>query len=299
MCVESMNQVMLANVCKVIECEPCDITDVQAIKTGLTNSSYQFSCKGKSYVYRHPGIGTDTYINRYSEAESMTIAKELNLDDTFIYIDSKEGWKLSYFIDDAKTLDYHNEQQVEKALGMLRTLHGSGKKTSQEFDIYQEIGKFLKRQKPDADFSQFPDMWELIERIRRLHEYVEADGYEKCLCHCDSYDPNFLLDVNGKMYLIDWEYSGMSDPGCDIGTFIACSDYTMEECDLVIEKYLGYKPKAEEIRHWIAYVAIAADYWFVWALYQESLGKSTGDYLQIWHDYTRQYSERALKMYEE
>ena len=31
------------------------------------------------------------------------------------------------------------------------------------------------------------------------------------------------------MYLIDWEYAGMADPGCDIGTFIACSDYTPEE----------------------------------------------------------------------
>lgn len=44
------------------------------------------------------------------------------------------------------------------------------------------------------------------------------------------------------MYLIDWEYAGMADPGCDIGTFIACSDYTPEEAEQVIARYLGHAP---------------------------------------------------------
>ena len=107
-----------------------------------------------------------------------------------------------------------------------------------------------------------------------LYELVEKDGIEKCLCHCDSYNPNFLLDTENKMYLIDWEYSGMSDPGCDLGTFIACSDYSIEQADRILELYLGHEPNCIELRHYIAYIAIAAFYWFIWALYQDSLGKN-------------------------
>lgn len=66
------------------------------------------------------------------------------------------------------------------------------------------------------------------------------------------------------MYLIDWEYAGMADPGCDIGTFIACSDYTPEEAEQVIARYLGHAPTGAELRHYIGYVAMASYFWFLW-----------------------------------
>ena len=71
---------------------------------------------GCDYVYRHPGVGTEEYINRRSEAESMKVASTLGLDDTFIYMDEKEGWKISRYIQDARELDYHNEGEVDQAL---------------------------------------------------------------------------------------------------------------------------------------------------------------------------------------
>ena len=40
----------------------------------------------------------------------------------------------------------------------------------------------------------------------------------------------FLLNEAGEMSLIDWEYSGMGEPAGDLGTFIACSNYTVEGC---------------------------------------------------------------------
>ena len=59
----------------------------------------------------------------------MQIAKSLVLDETFIYINPEEGWKLSYFVDQARTLDYHNQKDVRSALSMVRKLHGGGKTT--------------------------------------------------------------------------------------------------------------------------------------------------------------------------
>lgn len=295
---KNTNSQIMVNICNVLDCKEKDIVGITPIKIGLTNLSFQFECKEKKYVYRHPGDGTEGYINRFSEAQSMKIAKELGLDNTFIYIDENEGWKISYFIDNAETMDYHNEKQVSEALMMLRKLHDSGKTTSQIFDIYEETKKFLKML-DKSHKTNFEDMSELIKSVDDLHTLVEKDDVSKCLCHCDSYSPNFLIDKEGKMYLIDWEYSGVSDPGCDIGTFIACADYSMEEAEQVIDKYLGEKVNPQTHRHFVAYVAIAAFYWFVWALYQESIGKNVGEYLYIWYRYTKSFGKKAFELYKQ
>lgn len=289
---------IFTNICRVLECTEDEITDIKPLKTGMTNLSFHFCCKGNEYVYRHPGVGTEKYINRESEAESMKVAECLGLDDTYIYMDPVEGWKISHYIHDAAILDYHDKKQVEQALAMLKKLHDSGDRTTQDFDMYEEIEKFLDILQ-DTNKAEFVDMREMRNAIDKLKKYTDADGYEKCLCHCDSYAPNFLLDKNGKMYLIDWEYSGMADPGSDIGTFIACSDFDTETAVDVIEMYIGHKPDKCEKRHMLAYVAIAAFYWFVWALYQESVGKTVGEYLYIWYQYTKLYSRLALDMYEQ
>ena len=228
----------------------------------------------------------------------MEAARRLGLDDTYIYMDEAEGWKLSRYIEDARTLDYHDEQQVTQALAMLRRLHESGEQTAYPFDAWGEIQGFEEslRRFNRADFE---DMQQMRDGIARLRAHLEADGTPVRLCHCDSYAPNFLLDRADKMYLIDWEYSGMSDPAWDIGTFIACADYTMDEADGIIQRYMGREPSREELRHHLGYVAVASFYWFLWALYQDCVGKSVGSYLYIWYRYTKSYTARALALYED
>lgn len=165
--------------------------------------------------------------------------------------------------------------------------------------MWKEIAGFetaLKKVHRD----DFENMAEIRENMARLHRFLDADQAAPCLCHCDSYAPNYLLDQNGKMYLIDWEYSGMADPGSDLGTFIACADYTEAQAMDVLHQYLQTDtPDPKVLRHYIGYVAVSSFYWFLWALYQESVGKSVGNYLYIWYRYTKSYSRLALAMYEE
>ena len=69
------------NICAVLHCAPDSIHGIIPIKTGLTNLSFKFTCNGRDYVYRHPGAGTETYIDRPAEARAMEAAKALGLDD--------------------------------------------------------------------------------------------------------------------------------------------------------------------------------------------------------------------------
>jgi len=296
--IENTDSAIFKNIGSILHSRDCDIVDIYPIKAGMTNTSFHFRAGDKQYIYRHPGAGTEMYINRKSEAASMQIARELGLDETFIHIDPEKGWKLSYFVDHARTLEYHNADDVSGALAMIRTLHNSGRTTGYRFDIWKGIADF-ENSIARHGRNTFADFNAIHEDIHKLHTLAEADSFPQCLCHCDCYDPNFLIDPDGKMYLIDWEYSGMADPASDLGTFLACSDYSMEEADRIIALYLQHEPDNRELRHFIAYAAVLSYYWFVWAIYQESIGKLVGEYLYIWYKYTKAYSRRAFELYAE
>ena len=290
------NSEIIDNICKTLNCDASDIVHIKPLKDGLTNTSFSFDCLDKKYVYRHPGRGTEKYINRSSEAASMEIAAKLQIDRTFVAMDKNEGWKISEFIPNARPLDYDNWDHVEKAMGLLRKLHQSGEKTTHNFDLFVGIDDFREKLKASNRF-EFDGLDELDKNISTIREFLKQDDTERVLCHGDSYSPNFLLNEQEEMSLIDWEYSGMGDPAGDLGTFIGCSNYTVEQAEKVLEIYLQEVPDTKTRRHYLAYVAVTSYYWFLWALFQESVGKPVGEFLYTWYRFTRQYGQLSLELY--
>lgn len=294
--IQNSGSEIFTNICRVLKCRENDISDINVVKQGLTNLSFKFKCKGRSYIYRHPGVGTEKYISRESEAFSMEIAKKIGLDSTIIEMNGKEGWKISTFIEEAHTLDYHNKDEVTQALHLVKKLHDQKITSPYDFNIWQRtldfIDLIIDHRKDFSDFS------EIFNGMQELYELTKTDGVKKVLCHCDCYDPNFLVNKNGDVTLIDWEYSGNDDPANDLGTFICCSDYTFDEALEIFDIYFGRKPTDKELRHCLAYVAIASYYWFVWAIYQESIGNMVGDYLFLWYKNTKFYMEKTKGLYE-
>ena len=143
------------------------------------------------------------------------------------------------------------------------------------------------------------DFYKLRDKIERLYKHVEKDGWPECLNHCDALAANFLIGEDGDMTLIDWEYSGQGDTAQDLGSFIACSDMSLDEALKAINMYLGHEATKEEKRHYLAYTAIASYCWYLWAIYQEANSVDTGDFLKLWHDYSYLYFKEAIVLYEE
>lgn len=294
--IENTDSEILINIGRVLCCDISEIINIEPINSGLTNTSFKFECRNKRYVYRHPGAGTSRYINRRSEAASMDIAKKLKLDNTYIYMDASKGWKISSFVDNACEPDYRNEGQVKKALKLIKKLHESGEKTKYNFDIWGKIEDFYKELEIRGR-DKFTGEDNIKKDICKLRRLADKDKSGRTICHVDCYKTNFLIDEKGKFNLIDWEYSGMADPAVDIGTFIACSPYDVEEIGDILKYYLGRRAKKDEYRHYIAYVAFMSYYWFVWSLYQDSVGKPVGEWQYIWYKYTISYLQIALELY--
>ena len=81
-----------ASILKIIQeeldCGMDDIKEITLLKKGMTNRSFLFSCRGKRYIMRIPGEGTDQMINRKNEYKTYQELEGKGICDPVIYIDS-------------------------------------------------------------------------------------------------------------------------------------------------------------------------------------------------------------------
>lgn len=287
------------NIVAVLGCDKNDIHDVYPLKQGLTNLSCHFAIGNDEYVYRHPGVGTEYIIDREAELVAQSLAKDLGLDGTYIFEDPQRGWKISRFIPNARQLDPKDASQVKRAMEMARRLHESPMKTQRTFDFYDESVKYtklLEELKGRVDIAGFEEM---AKKAARLKAFIDADDAKHCLTHNDFFCLNFLIDEQDKMYLIDWEYSGMSDYASDFGTFVVCCELTREEAEDALAYYFGRTPTFAERCHNFAHVAMAGWCWYVWSLFKEAQGECVGEWLYIYYRYAVDLLDDVLSWYEQ
>ncbi len=294
---ENVDSEIFANIETVLECSRSQIENVYPLKQGITKLSCHFSVDGNEYVYRHPGVGTDVLVDRTSEAAAQKIAQDLGLDDTFIFEDAQRGWKISRFVPDCEAPDVANEEHLRSMMELARRLHDSEQHIDATFDFYEKSRYYegLLGRRSAIDIAGYENV---AQKIDRLHAYVEQDDSLVCLSHNDFWPMNILLDKEGSMHLIDWEYAGMADYASDYGTFIVETQADDQTARQALAFYFGREPSPEELRHNFAFVAFAGWCWYVWSLYKESQGEMVGEWLHIYYRYGKDYVERALGMYE-
>lgn len=294
--IRELDPEILSNICGVLGCTEAEIGDIEPMKVGLTNISFRFAVGGKSYIYRHPGKGTSRFIKRECEAFSEKLAKQLGLDETFIVIDEKKGWKMSEFLEGCKHFDPYSIDDQKVAMGMLKKLHGEKITCPWDYDYMNMTGVYaalLEEQQPGA----FIPYEKTYEDMSVLYEKMSADGYEKCLCHNDAWHYNMLRGANGTVALIDWEYSGNAYPPVDVAYFTASLDFDDDDYVALAELYEGHPLSFKEKRFYFACLAICLWHWFVWAIYKEAIGTVVDD-KQMWYDKALHAYEIAREMYE-
>ena len=158
-------------------------------------------------------------------------------------------------------------------------------------DYCRMMEQMLEKKNPGC----FKSYLELKGKIGQLYYKTCGDGVEKCFCHGDTYKPNWMITPEDEVILIDWEYSGYSDPGIDVGYYIVDAMYEIEEGKAFIREYLGEEFDEKKEFHFLAYTAIIAYYWFVWAMYRESCGAVMGEALYNWYQMAGKYADELLK----
>ena len=291
----------IKTICSALNCKESEVTDISVLKKGMTNRSFLFSAKGAKYIMRIPGEGTDQLINRRQEAEVYRAISGLGLCDDPVYINPENGYKITAFLDNVRTCDPDNLDDLRRCMDKLREFHSMHLTVDHTFDIFGQIDFYESLW--DGNPSIYRDYRKTKENLLALRPYVESLPKDWCLTHIDAVPDNFLFyspsgDEGELLQLTDWEYAGMQDPHVDIAMFCIYSLYDRKQCDRLIDLYFDGKcDLTTRIKIYI-YIAMCGLLWSNWCEYKRKLGVEFGEYSLRQYRYAKDFYRAAKELME-
>ena len=88
---------------------------------------------------------------------------------------------------------------------------------------------------------------------------------------------NFIESPQGRLYLIDWEYSSMNDPMWDLAALFLESEFTSQEEEVFLSHYESDQTPVSREKITI-YKILQDTIWSLWTVYKEEQGADFGDY---------------------
>ena len=242
---------------------------------GMTNQNYLVKTTNKQYIVKFFGKGTEKLINRQDEKYNLELLKDLDLDVKNYLFDIEAGIKVNEYIEFAITLDSRSiKTKFDKIAPILQTIHASGKELRGEFAPFEEIKKYeslIEEKIPYVNYEA------VREEVFSLEKRLADLGVDRKSCHIDLVPENFIESPQGRLYLIDWEYSSMNDPMWDLAALFLESEFTRQEEEDFLSHYESEQTPVS--REKIAIYKILQDaIWSLWTVYKEEQGADFGDY---------------------
>lgn len=212
---------------------------------GCTNQNYKLDVGCNSYFVRLQSLMKEILrLSFANEIELIQMAASLELSPPIILADAKKGIIIFPFIQ-GKPVDLRNPEKLDEAMNLLKKLHNSTATLSFQATPEDFISNYLEiLQKQAIDLT--PHQKQLIENRPRpaLNQLVP--------CHLDLKGDN-ILDDGERLWLIDWEYGGMSDPLLDIAQLTPSENFSEEESLIALSFYdphatIDMKDKLDQLR---------------------------------------------------
>lgn len=233
---------------------------------GLTNRVFRLG----DLCLRLPGKGTEAYIDRANEAIAAAEAARAGISPDLIHVDAASGVMLTRFIHGAATMSPANfaarPGSVARAGEALRGLHRSGAAFPFRFELFSMIDDYLGHLS-GKDVALPPGYHAVLAEAEAVRAALAAKPLPLAPCHCDPLCENFL-DDGQKMWIVDWEYSGMNDPMWDLGDLSVEGGFSDAQDAELLHAYFGASPSAADHGRMVIYKAMCDLLWTLWGLLQ-------------------------------
>ena len=233
---------------------------------GLTNRVYRMG----DGILRIAGAGTADYIDRAAEARSARAAAAAGVAPEVLFADPATGVMVTRTVRDSVTMNpeaFRNRPGAPgRAAQALGQLHRSGQTFPARFDLFAMIDGYLAllSGKPVALPDGYGDVLGATVAIRAA---LARRPVMQVPCHCDPLCENFL-DTGTRMWIVDWEYSGMNDPMWDLGDLSVEAGFNPAQDDELLHSYFGGPAPPEDAARMVIYKAMCDLLWTLWGLIQ-------------------------------
>ncbi|MBN1078837.1 NTP transferase domain-containing protein [Clostridium botulinum] len=248
---------------------------------GMTNKNYRICVKGKRYILRVAGIGTECMISRKNEMFNSSIASEREYNVETPYFNVETGIKISTFIENAETLtprSVKKEENLKQVTRILRDLHEDNEfPMKNEFNVFRELEKYEDILKT-SDGEFFHDYDEVREKFMKLEQVLKECDRVFVPSHNDLVSENLVKDTEGRIYLIDWEYSGINDDMWDLAALSLENNFSEDDTELMFRLYFNGEADDNSRKRLLIHQISQDLLWAVWTLIKENEGDDFGTY---------------------
>ena len=236
---------------------------------GMTNHSYKVTVEnGEEFLVRLPGEGTEELISRSDERKSTELACKLGIDSELLHF-GDDGTKVMRFISNPQPMSadvLKKPENLSQAARIFHTLHSCGEDTGVRFEVFEMV-ELYERVIREANVEFFDDYEDVRATVMRIKSEVDADGEApRVPCHNDSLVDNWVLDDSGRLFLIDWEYSGMNEAMWDLSCLSIETDCTPENDMELLREYYEREATPAEQRRFAAAKLYVDLLWTLWGL---------------------------------
>jgi thiamine kinase-like enzyme len=211
---------------------------VVGVEGGISNRNFAVRIGDAAYFARQceerPLLGID----RRNEAVCHRIASGLGVAPEVIH--SEKGLLVTRFVL-GRTLtsgDVKQDEYIPRVAALLKQLHDSWSRLSGEilyFCPFQTVRTYART--AAAIGAQLPvDLSQLLAGAALLSRQIGP--FRPTLCHNDMLAAN-LIDADGRLWLVDWEYAGIGHPWFDLANLSANARFSAEQDRDLLTAYHG------------------------------------------------------------
>lgn len=274
---------------------------ITQLSGGITNKLYRIQSEKGDYTVRIYGDKTDMFISRDNEAHTITEMCKLGVCAPLIKYLPEKGVTIVEFIDDAIVLTndhFLDKSLYPKIMGTISKIHSSGIRLKKVFNPLLEVMKMSAiLARLDVEYKEF-DIAGTVDRLIKLSSIINIPETQYVPCHNDLLADNFILikpEARDKyaspMYIIDWEYAGMSPRYYDIADMFQEILVPREAEKGLVAEYCGDEDFERTLFFVDLFKPFPDIYWFIWSLIQQNVSKIEFDY----YTYGKDKYENALK----
>jgi thiamine kinase-like enzyme len=255
-----------------------DVTAVEALVGGLTNTNYKVTTGGgDAYVVRISGKDTGLLaIDRENEVHNTISASECGVGARFVASLPEHDALVLEFIRGAvlSADDLRRGDRLTLVADACRRLHAA-RSFRADFDMFDIQRGYIEVVR--ARGFRLPDRYLDFEpQVRVLEQAMRIRPETTVPCNNDLLAENFI-DTGGTLRLIDYEYSGNNEPCFELGNVWSESNLTLDQLEELVAAYFGrpLRNKVARARLW----GLMSKYgWTLWASIQDGISELDFDF---------------------
>ncbi|MBL8776174.1 MAG: phosphotransferase [Acidimicrobiales bacterium] len=264
-------------VAAVIDAAGLGVVDDLVPLGGMTNRNYRVDTVSGSFAVRLPGSGSDAYIDRAAEAHNARRAADLGLNCEVLHLDA-DGTMVCRFVEGevvAPECLATSGQRLEEVARALWRLHAAAPPFVGRFDPVAEA----RRHRAALALGGGAAMRAVPAVVDDLLATVATFDLTAPLvpCHNDAWPLNFVFTAEAVV-LVDWEYSGLNDPGWDLAHLSVECGLDPDDHERLLQAYCGGAPPRDLRRRVDLLRGVSDVVWGLWALVQHADGNTATDF---------------------